>query len=80
MFFWRDRTGHEIDLLIENTNLLYPVEIKSGATFSGDWIAPLRKLSALFGDEALPPWVIYGGDAEYQRDGCGVMGWARLAG
>ncbi len=43
-----------------------------------DWIAPLRKLSALFGDEAWPPWLVFGGEGDYQREGCRVIGWSRL--
>jgi len=43
-------------------NQFMPLEIKSGATFSSDWTAALRKLSALFGDAVLPPGIVYGGD------------------
>ena len=31
LFFWRDRTGHEIDLVIEEAGRLYSVEIKSAS-------------------------------------------------
>lgn len=55
------------------------VEIKSGSTFSSDWTAALRKLSALFGDAALPPGIVYGGGGQYERDGCRVAGWQALA-
>ena len=55
------------------------IEIKSGATFSADWIAALRKLSVLFGDEALQPGIIYGGESAFEREGCRVTGWRALA-
>jgi len=58
LYFWCDSAGHEVDLLVPQEGRFIPVEIKSGATFGSDWAAPLRKLSALFGDEALPPWII----------------------
>ncbi len=32
LFFYRDRDGHEIDLLIEQDQCLYPIEIKKTAT------------------------------------------------
>jgi hypothetical protein len=32
LFFWRDRSGHEVDLLVEQGATLTPVEIKSGRT------------------------------------------------
>ena len=41
-FFWRDNTGNEIDLLIERGGELWPVEMKSGATFQRDWLRGLH--------------------------------------
>ncbi len=79
LYFWRDSAGHEVDLLIPNGNRFMPVEIKSGATFSADWTPALRKLSALFGDAALPPGIVYGGEGRYEREGCHVAGWRALA-
>jgi predicted AAA+ superfamily ATPase len=79
LYFWRDSAGHEVDLLIPQGNQFMPVEIKSGSTFSSDWTAGLRKLSALFGDAALAPGIVYGGDGQYERDGCRVVGWQALA-
>ena len=79
LYFWRDSAGHEVDLLVPNGSLLLPVEIKSGSTFSSDWTAALRKLSAIFGDAALPPGIVYGGEGQYEREGCRVVGWQALA-
>ncbi len=79
LYFWRDNVGHEVDLLIPHGKQFMPVEIKSGSTFSNDWTAALRKLSALFGDAALPPGIIYGGEGQYEREGCQVVGWQALA-
>jgi len=79
LYFWRDSAGHEVDLLIPQGNQFMPVEIKSGSTFSSDWTAALRKLSALFGDAALPPGIVYGGEGQYEREGCRVIGWQVLA-
>jgi uncharacterized protein len=79
LYFWRDNVGHEVDLLIPHGNQFMLVEIKSGSTFSNDWTVALRKLSALFGDAALPPGIVYGGEGQYERDGCHVAGWQALA-
>jgi len=38
LYFWRDRIGHEVDLLIEEGGALYPMEMKSGATVGGDML------------------------------------------
>lgn len=78
LYFWRDNVGTEIDLLYEQKGKLQPIEIKSGATFSSDWLTPIRKWQAYAGDEAKTPWVIYGGDASYQRKGTRVTAWKDL--
>jgi predicted AAA+ superfamily ATPase len=79
LYFWRDSAGHEVDLLVPHGEQFMPVEIKSGSTFSADWVMALRKLSKLVGDQALPPGIIYGGDGVYAREGCQVAGWQVLA-
>ena len=79
LYFWRDSAGHEVDLLSEQGGKLQAVEIKSGATLASDWFAALRRWQAFVGEETLPPVLIYGGDAAYQREGVEVVGWKSLA-
>lgn len=79
LYFWRDSSGHEVDLLWEQDGGLQAVEIKSGATLAPDWFAALRKWRAFAGDEALAPWLIYGGEQRYPREGVQVLGWRGLA-
>lgn len=38
LYFWRDNIGTEVDLLIERSGQLWPVEMKSGATFHAEWL------------------------------------------
>ncbi|NDE74058.1 MAG: ATP-binding protein, partial [Betaproteobacteria bacterium] len=38
LYFWRNNTGDEVDLLIEQGDFLVPVEIKSGQTFNADFL------------------------------------------
>jgi hypothetical protein len=54
------------------------VELTSGATFASGWIAPLRRWAGLAGNDALPPWIVYGGARSYEREGCRVIGWRDL--
>jgi hypothetical protein len=42
MYFWRDNTGTEIDIILEDGNHLQAVEIKSGKTFSESFISGLQ--------------------------------------
>ncbi|HEB57225.1 MAG TPA: ATP-binding protein, partial [Gammaproteobacteria bacterium] len=48
LYFWRDRSGHEVDLLIDQGTHLSPLEIKSGQTINRDYFKGLdfwRKLA-----------------------------------
>ena len=36
LYFWRDKTGHEIDCIYEHNDTLVPIEIKSSKSLSSD--------------------------------------------
>lgn len=40
-YFWRDNTGHEIDLLLDGLSDLFPIEIKSGQTITSEFFKNL---------------------------------------
>ncbi len=50
-FFWRDRSGLEVDLLLELAGGVVPVEIKSTATPTVGHTRPLRRLRELIGEQ-----------------------------
>lgn len=78
LWFWRDNTGNEVDLLFESGPRLQPVEIKSGATLVRDWLRGIEKWRAFAGDDALPGWLIYGGEDGYTREGVEVFPWRAI--
>jgi uncharacterized protein len=49
LFFWRDNTGHEIDLLLEEGDGMKAVEIKSGVTINEDFFKGLEFFKKLAG-------------------------------
>jgi len=79
LYFWRDNIGHEIDLLFEAEGRLQPIEIKSGMTFSYDWLDGARRWKSYAGEEGFEPWIIYGGDRSFDTGGCRVFSWRSLA-
>ncbi len=38
LFYWRDRTGNEIDVLIDQSSQVIPIEIKTATTFNTDYL------------------------------------------
>ena len=73
--FWRDQTGHEVDLLVEEGGELYPVEIKSGQTVSQDLSGPLSWWSTVAGQSTGASTLVYGGAEAYTRSGVSVRPW-----
>ena len=80
LYFWRDSSGHEVDVVAEQGNAQIPVEIKSGKTVTGEAFASLEKWRLLAGKACLKPTLIHGGTERYQRNGVSVVGWRESAG
>ena len=76
LYYWRDSQGHEVDLLIEDGEELYPVEIKSGQTVSGNMMSGLDYWCKLDGTNS--GMLIYGGSDNYTRSGIQVRSWAAV--
>lgn len=84
LFFWRDSTGHEVDVLWETPRGLQAVEIKSGSTFAADWLQGLKQWqkitqSSPASSAAAPkPLLIHGGQGTHEREHAWVHGWTAL--
>lgn len=61
LYFWRNRTGHEIDLLLDEGGRMIPMEIKSSMTLHPDHWKGLRYFNELTGNDPALSWLIYGG-------------------
>lgn len=78
IYFWRDKTGHEIDLVMENGADLYPVEIKSGMTIHSDMFRELRWWCDQAGQPISTATLVYGGNDSYRRSEISVRPWFSL--
>jgi len=75
LYFWRDSNGNEIDLIVDYGSILMPIEIKSGKTLNRDFFSGLERWTAMAGDYASAPTLIYGGGQNTFRRGIRVLGW-----
>ncbi|MGZ0015661.1 ATP-binding protein [Yeosuana sp. AK3] len=69
LYFWRDSKGSEIDVIIDNFDVLIPVEIKSGKTVTKDYFKGLNywnKMTGFTGGK-----IVYGGQ-DYQKRSHGI--------
>ena len=75
---WRDRQGHEVDLVLDTPRGPLAIEIKSGATVASDFFRGLRFWRRLLGDDGAPAALVYGGGERYFREGVAVHPWHDL--
>ena len=73
LYYWRDSQGHEVDLMVEDGENLYPVEIKSGQTVNGSMFDGLNYWRQLSGCE--DGMLCYGGNESCNRNGFRVRAW-----
>jgi len=78
LYFWRDRSGHEVDLLIDHGTHLSPLEIKSGQTINKDYFKGLNFWRKLAGETAGQAWLVYGGDTRQSRSDVTVLPWYEI--
>lgn len=78
LFFWRDKTGREIDLIIDKSSSYVPVEIKSGKTIHNEFFKNLRYWLKL--TEEKHGKIIYAGDDNQKRsEGLEIISWKNLS-
>lgn len=65
VYFFRDSHGNEVDLLIREKGVFTPVEIKSGATFSKDFIKGLERFKMLGVKRVTTGAVLYNGEQRF---------------
>ncbi len=77
LFFWKDKAGHEIDLIIDNFPDLIAVEIKSGKTVLKEWFKNLEYWKKLTGNKQA--MIIYAGNqTQHRSDNIYVINWKNI--
>ena len=77
LWFFRDSSGLECDLLLEAGRGIAAIEAKSGSTVSGDFFTPLHKVAQLL-PNVVSRTVVYGGTARQERSDCAAVPLADL--
>jgi predicted AAA+ superfamily ATPase len=78
LYFWRDKSGYEVDCILEQANQLVPIEIKSSETINTDFFSNLTKWNDLVGSEISNGYVVYGGPEKQVRNKGTILSWRHL--
>lgn len=76
-YYFRDSNGNEVDLLIEQSNFMYAIEIKAGSTINDSFFKGLNYYAAL-STKKVKTHCVYGGNDQYVYKGHQVLGWNDL--
>lgn len=79
LYFFRDSHGNEVDLLIREESELTPVEIKSAATFSADFVKGIERFRALGIRRLTSGAVLYNGEQGLNVRGVSIFNPLRVA-
>lgn len=77
-FFYRDKTGNEVDLIIDKPPELIPIEIKSGETISNESFKGLIKYQSFSNTSPEKCFLIYSGSKSGKRKHANILSWDNL--
>ena len=75
LYFYRDATGNEVDLLVPNGRQFDAIEMKAGATINSDYFRGLAAFDNAFPTAMASGSVVYGGVESQARTRWTVRGW-----
>lgn len=78
LYFWRDKTGNEVDCIIEHGELLIPIEIKAGKTFAQNFFSGINYFNELSQQPEHPSFVVYAGENTMKLKAGELIGWQHL--
>lgn len=78
LYFLRDRTGNEVDFMLDYGPAMDLVEVKAGQTVSGNFFSGIEYYRRLY-KEARNCLLVYGGDESRVQEGVKLIPWKGLS-
>jgi len=79
-YFWRDQNGYEIDCIVEQPNLLRPIEIKVSQAYNTAALTHLTKWNEITETDPKNNVLIYGGDLDQPTQFGSIVSWRSIQG
>jgi hypothetical protein len=77
-YFWRDKTGNEIDCIIEKSDSLMKIEIKSGNTITESYFSGLEYWKKIARENDKNFYLIYNGENNQKRNIANIISWKEI--
>lgn len=78
LYFWRDNTGNEVDLIIDEGVKMKAIEIKSASTIKSEQLKNINYYQSLNKIKTLKTMLIYGGDENFKLNSTEIMSWKNI--
>jgi predicted AAA+ superfamily ATPase len=78
IYFWRDKTEHEVDCIIEEDQKLIPIEIKSGRTFNKRFLEGLNYWDGLAHKKRTRGSVVFAGSSQQVSVHQALISWQSI--
>lgn len=78
IYFWRDKSGHEVDCLIQYHGHLIPIEIKASRTALPRFFEGLTYFNTLAGNDEKAGYLIYGLSQGQEGPGSRFISWRNV--
>ncbi len=78
LYFFRDKSGNEVDLIQEIGNNLQVIEIKAGATFNHNWLKGITYLEGSFKSKVLTKYIIFTGKESSKIKDISILPYASI--
>ena len=78
LYFFRDRTGNEVDLVLEGASSLTPIEIKSAETVNTGFARNIDLFRKLFKEKTKNSMIIYTGAEKHTYNNISFLPWKQL--
>ncbi|NOY09253.1 MAG: ATP-binding protein [Spirochaetes bacterium] len=77
LYYWRDKTGHEVDFIVPNKDGEISIEVKAGKTITSDYFKGINYWQSLTGRKN--SFIIYAGNDEQKRSQCHILPWNNIS-
>lgn len=79
VFFYRDKSQLEVDIVYQQGHQLIPIEVKSGETYQKDYTKSLKRYMESAKDRAPHGYLIYGGQQEQKVENIELLNYQKTA-
>jgi uncharacterized protein len=77
LYYYRDNTGNEVDLILDNGTTVNQFEIKAGQTINDDFFKGLTFFSNL-SKQVINSYLLYGGEKSYKYKNVNCISWKEI--